>query len=47
MDQTTGVAPLLATHFATSLFPSTVRLVPVIAQIGRTLVQFRRAGITP
>jgi hypothetical protein len=37
----------LATHFATSLFPLTVRLVSVIAEIGRLIVRFRRTGPTP
>jgi hypothetical protein len=32
MDHATANAALLATHFATSLFPLTVRLIPVIAQ---------------
>jgi hypothetical protein len=47
MDHTTCAAPLLATHFATSLSPLTVRLVSVITQIGRIIVQFRRADLTP
>jgi hypothetical protein len=47
MDHTTCAALLLATHFATSLFPLTVRLVPVIAQIGRIIVGFRRTDLTP
>jgi hypothetical protein len=47
MDHATGSRLLLATHFATSLFPLTVRLIPVITQIGRLLVRFRRAELTP
>ena len=47
MDHATCSRQLLATHFATSLFPLTVRLVPLITQIGHTLVQFRRADLTP
>src|SRR3954454_1350184 len=47
MDHATGAAALLATHFATSLFPLTVRLIPVITQIGRLIVRFRRADLTP
>ena len=47
MDHATAAAALLATHFATSLFPLTVRLIPVIAQIGCLIVQFRRAEVTP
>jgi hypothetical protein len=47
MDHPTASAALLATHFATSLFPLTVRLIPVIAQIGRLIVRFRRADLTP
>src|SRR5262249_28217206 len=38
---------LLATHFATSLFPLTVRLAPLLTEIGLTLVGFRRADPTP
>src|SRR5208282_5612055 len=38
---------LLATHFATSLLPLTVRLIPVVAQIGHLVVQFLRADPTP
>src|SRR3954453_14882273 len=47
MDHATATAALLATHFATSLFPLTVRLIPVIAQFGRLIVRFRRADVTP
>ena len=47
MDHATGFRLLLATHFATSLFPLTVRLIPVIAQIGCLIVRFRRAELTP
>jgi hypothetical protein len=47
MDHATTVRPLLATPFATSLVPLTVRLIPVILQIGRLLVHFRRADVTP
>ena len=47
MDHATSTALLLATHFATSLFPLTVRLIPVITQIGRLIVRFRRAELTP
>jgi hypothetical protein len=47
MDHATATAALLATHFATSLFPLTVRVIPVIAQIGRLIVRFRRADVTP
>jgi hypothetical protein len=47
MDHTTAATALLATHFATSLFPLTVRLIPVIAQIGPLIVRFRRAEVTP
>src|SRR5512135_1202298 len=47
MDHATACAALLATHFATSLFPLTVRLIPMIAQIGRLIVRFRRAAVTP
>src|SRR5512132_3202632 len=47
MDHATATAALLATHFATSLFPLTVRVIPVIAQIGRLIVRFRRTEVTP
>ena len=47
MDYATGSRLLLATHFATSLFPLTVRLVPLVTEIGRSLVRFRRAELTP
>jgi hypothetical protein len=47
MDHATAAAALLATHFATSLFPLTVRLIPLIVQIGRLIVHFRRGDITP
>ena len=47
MDYATCSRLLLATHFATSLFPLTVRLVPVISEIGRLIVRFRRTGPTP
>ena len=42
-----ALRPLRATHFATSLFPLTVRLIPVITEIGRLIVPFRRADVTP
>ena len=47
MDHPTCAAPLLTTHFATSLSALTVRLVPLIAEIGRLIVTFRRAALTP
>jgi hypothetical protein len=47
MDYATCAALLSATHFATSLLPLTVRLVPVITEIGRLIVRFRRAESTP
>jgi hypothetical protein len=47
MDHATCAAPLSATHFATSLLPLTVRLVPVIAEVGRLIVRFRRTESTP
>ena len=37
----------MATHFATSLLPLTARLIPVITELGRLIVPFRRAGPTP
>jgi hypothetical protein len=47
MDHPTCAASLLTTHFATSLSPLTVRLVAAITQIGRIIVEFRRADLTP
>jgi hypothetical protein len=47
MDHPTCAAPLLTTHFATSLSALTVRLVPLITEIGRLIVTFRRADLTP
>ena len=47
MDHATALRPLRATPFVTSLFPLTVRLIPVITQIGRLIAQFRRADVTP
>ncbi len=47
MDHATCAALLLATHFATSLFPLTIRLVPVVTEIGQLIVRFRRAELTP
>jgi hypothetical protein len=47
MDHAACVHLLLATPFATSLFALMVRLVPVITQIGRLIVRFRRAELTP
>jgi hypothetical protein len=47
MDHATCAALLSATHFATSLLPLTVRLVPVITEVGRLIVRFRRADSTP
>ena len=47
MDHATSSTLLLATHFATSLFPLTVRLIPVITEIGRLIVRFRKSELTP
>ena len=47
MDHGTSTALLLATHFATYLFPLTVRLIPVITQIGHLIVRFRKSKPTP
>jgi hypothetical protein len=47
MDHATSSRLLLATHFATSLLPLTARLVPVIAELGRLIVSFRHADLTP
>jgi hypothetical protein len=47
MDHATCSRLLLATHFATSLLPLTIRLIPVITELGRLIVAFRRAESTP
>jgi hypothetical protein len=47
MDYATCAALLSATHFATSLLPLTVRLIPVITDVGRLVVRFRRNEPTP
>ena len=47
MDHATCFGLLSATHFATSLLPLTVRLIPVLTEIGRLIVGFRRAELTP
>jgi hypothetical protein len=47
MDHATCAALLLATHFATSLLPLTFRLVPVITQMGRLVVRFRKSEPAP
>jgi hypothetical protein len=47
MDHATAAVALLATPFAASLFPLTLRLLPVIARIGQLIVAFRAAEPTP
>src|SRR5271166_591435 len=47
MDHATCFRLLSATHFATSLLPLTVRLIPVLTEISRLIVRFRRAELTP
>ncbi len=47
MNHPTCAEPLLTTHFATSLSALTVRLVPLIAEIGCLIVSFRRSDLTP
>ena len=47
MDHTIAAAALLATPFAASLFPLTLRLLPVITRIGQLIVSFRAAEHTP
>src|SRR3974377_1195287 len=46
MDHATCFRLLSATHFATSLLPLTVRLIPVLTEIGRLIGGFRRAELT-
>src|SRR5437868_6694952 len=47
MDHATVATALLATSFASSLLPLTLRLLPVIAQGARLIVVFRAAEPTP
>jgi hypothetical protein len=47
MDHATVTAALLATPFAASLLPLSLRLLPVITQIARLIVAFRAAELTP
>ena len=47
MDHATLTTALLATPFAASLLPLTLRLLPVIARIGQLIVTSRATGPTP
>src|SRR3954465_2571785 len=47
MDHATATAALLATPFAASLLPLSLRLLPGITQIARLVVAFRAAELTP
>jgi hypothetical protein len=47
MDHATVATALLATSFASSLLPLTIRLFPAIAQVARLIVVFRAAEPTP
>src|SRR5262249_42396309 len=47
MDHATCPRLLTATHFATSLLPLTARLIPLITELGRLIVSFRRADPAP
>jgi hypothetical protein len=47
MDHATCSRTLLATHFATSLLPLSARLLPLITELGRLIVAFRRADPAP
>jgi hypothetical protein len=47
MDHAIAATALLATPFAASLFPLTLRLLPVITRIGQLIVTFRAAEHTP
>src|SRR5947209_10758833 len=47
MDHATCSRLLTATHFATSLLPLTARLIPVVTELGRLIVPFRRADPSP
>jgi len=47
MDHATCATLLSATYFATFLVPLTIRLIPVITQVGRLIVRFRKSELTP
>src|SRR4051794_30367581 len=47
MDHATVFATLLATPFAASLLPLTLRLLPIISQVAQQIVTFRAAEPTP
>src|SRR4051812_10234180 len=47
MDHATAATVLLATPFAASLIPPTLRLLPVISRIAQLIVAFRAAEPTP
>jgi hypothetical protein len=47
MEHATCSRLLTTTHFATSLLPLTARLIPLITELGRLIVSFRRADPTP
>src|SRR3954451_1122635 len=47
MDHATLATALLATSFASSLLPLTIRLLPVISQVARLIVVFRASETTP
>ena len=47
MDHATVAAALLATPFAASLLPLTLRLLPVISRVAQLIVAFRAAEPTP
>jgi hypothetical protein len=47
MDHAIVATALLAIPFATALFPPTVRLLPVIAEIGQLIVTFHNTEPTP
>src|SRR3954467_12645471 len=47
MDHATVIATLLATPFAASLLPLTLRLLPLISRVAQLIVTFRAAEPTP
>src|SRR3954452_13929259 len=47
MDHATVATAPLAPSFASSLFPLTIRLLPVISQVARLIVVFRALELTP
>ena len=47
MDHATVIATLLATPFAVSLFPLTIKILPVISRVAQQIIAFQAAEPTP